>query len=236
MLGLATGVTNTSYQWQPNHVGAEMALWLRNGVGVTSAQWDDSSGNRRHITQATGGDQADEDSGGLDFTQSEADHYDIASDITIAAEEGFMVFVVCLIESYAGNNTFIGTSTTSNFLEFQNTTRLRIKSSTASDTDIIQYAGGTFATDEKAVFGIQRMAGGTGLVKVFKNGSLLTVAANPSGDGNNTGALAFDVIGMRNDDRHFDGRIDEMIVYETTDLTTSEIGKINNYLINKHGL
>ena len=237
MLGLANGITNTSYQWQPNMVSAEMALWLRNGVGVTAAQWDDSSGNSRHIRQATGGDQATVSGGGLDFEGSEADHYDITgADIEIAAQEAFMVFIVCDIESYDSNNSLLGVSGTGAFLEFQNTTRLRIKTSTGGDTDIIQYATGTFATGEKAVFGVQRESGGTGLVKVFKNGSLLAVAATPTGDGNNTGAITFDVVAMRNDDRHFDGKIYEMIVYEAADLKTSEINKINNYLINKHSL
>ena len=237
MLGLANGITNTSYQWQPNMVNATMVMWLRNGVGVTAAQWDDSSGNARHITQATGGDQADVSGGGLDFEGSEADHYDITgSDIEISAEEAFMIFIVCDIESYDSQNSLLGVSGTGAFLEFQNTTRLRIKTSTTGDTDIIQYASGTFATGEKALFGVQRVAGSTGLVKLFKNGSLLPVAANASGDGNNSGAISFDVVAMRNDDRHFDGKIYEMIVYEAADLKTSEINKINNYLINKHSL
>jgi len=237
MLGLANGITNTSYQWQPNMVGATMALWLRNGVGVTAAQWNDSSGNSRHIKQSAGGDQAVVSGGGLDFEGSEADHYDITgSDIEITAEEAFMLFIVCDIESYDSQNSLLGVSGTGAFLEFQNTTRLRIKTSTSGDTDILQYAGGTFATGEKALFGVQRVSGGTGLVKVFKNGSLLPVASVPTGNGNNTGAITFDVVAMRNDDRHFDGKIYEMIVYEAQDLNTSEINKINNYLINKHSL
>jgi len=237
MLGLANGITNTSYQWQPNMVSAEMALWLRNGVGVTAAQWDDSSGNGRNITQATGGDQATVSGGGLDFEGSEADHYDITGDtIDIAAQEAFMVFIVCDIESYDSPNSLLGISANSAFLEFQTATRLRIKTSTSGDTDTMQYAAGTFATGEKALFGVQRESGGTGLIKLYKNGSLLPVAANPLGDGNNTGAITFDVVAMRNNDRHFDGKIYEMIVYEAADLKTSEINKINNYLINKHSL
>lgn len=237
MLGLANGITNTSYQWQPNMVGATIALWLRNGVGVTAAQWDDSSGNGRHITQATGGNQATVSGGGLDFESTEADHYDITgTDIEIGTKEAFMVFIVCDMESYDSQNSLLGVSGTGAFLEFQNTTRLRIKTSTSGDTDIIQYAADTFATGEKAVFGVQRESGITGLVKVFKNGSHLPVASVTSGDGNNTGAITFNVVAMRNDDRHFDGKIYEMIVYETADLTASEINKINNYLINKHGL
>jgi hypothetical protein len=150
------------------------------------------------------------------------------------------MFIVCDIESYDSPNSLLGISANSAFLEFQTATRLRIKmltgGGTTVDTDTIQYAAGTFATGQKALYGIQRMGGGTGLVKLYKNGSLLTVASTPLGDGNNNGSITFNVVAMRNDDRHFDGKIYEMIVYKTTDLTTSEIGKINNYLINKHGL
>lgn len=241
MLGLANGITKTSYQWQPNMVGATMALWLRNGVGVTAAQWNDSSGNSRHIKQLAGGDQATVSGGGLDFEGSEADHYDITGDtIGIAAQEAFMVFIVCEIESYDSPNSLLGISANSAFLEFQTATRLRMKMLTGGgssvDTDTIQYAAGTFATGQKMVIGVQRESGGTGLVKLFKNGSILPVAATPLGDGSNAGAITFDVVAMRNDDRHFDGKIYEMIVYETKDLKTSEINKINNYLINKHSL
>jgi hypothetical protein len=239
MLGLTSGIANTSRQWQPNMVSADMALWLRNGVGVTAAQWDDSSGNRKHITQG-GINQAAVSGGGLDFEGSEADHYDITGGVDIPEQDGYMVFVVCDIESYDSPNSLLGVGANSAFLEFQTATRLRIKMLTgggsSADQDTIQYPAGTFGTGSKMLIGIQRIAGGTGLIKLYKNGSLVTVSSIPMGDGNNAGSIDFSVVAMRNDDRHFDGKIYEMIVYKNGDLTTSEIDKINNYLINKHGL
>ena len=75
MLGLPTGITNTSYQWQPSFVGADLKLWLRNGVGVAVAQWDDSSGNGNNATQGTSGNQAAVSGGGLEFDGSDAVSY-----------------------------------------------------------------------------------------------------------------------------------------------------------------
>ena len=93
MLGLATGITNTSYQWQPSFVSsAKLKLWLRNGVGVTVAQWDDSSNNANHATQGTSGNQATVSGGGLEFDGSD-DHYDI-DDVVISDQEAYMIFVV----------------------------------------------------------------------------------------------------------------------------------------------
>ena len=238
MLGLATGITNTSYQWQPNMVDATMVLWLRNGVGVSQAQWDDSSGNGRHITQSADNDQADVVEGGLDFTLSEADHYDITgSDVVITAGEYFIMFLVCNIESYDGTqNTVLGTSGTATFFEFQSNRKIRFKTDASPTTDIIQYDAGTFAAGSKMLIAVEREAGVTGLIKTYKNGTLLTVESTPTDDGNNNGAITFNVVGMRNDDRHFDGIIHELIVYDTAALSAADIVNINNYLKNKHGL
>ena len=234
MLGLATGITNTSYQWQPNMVGADLKLWLRNGVGVTVRQWDDSSGNANHITQVTSGDQAALAEGGLDFEGGEADHYDLTANIAIASQEAFAVFLVMKVESYDSQNSILGTGDTDVLLEFQTDRRIRLK--TAAGTDIIQYASNSFAAASKMLISITRTSGGTGEWKVYKNGSLLSEDSTPTGDGNNTGAFTFNQVALRNDDRHFDGIIHEMLVYDTTDLTGSEVGKVNNYLLNKHNL
>jgi hypothetical protein len=68
---------------------SSLALWLQNGVGVTVGQWDDSSGNNNHATQGTSANQAAVSGGGLDFEEGETDHYDLASTITIAENQGF---------------------------------------------------------------------------------------------------------------------------------------------------
>ena len=235
MLGLAMGMTKASYKWTPKSVGAEIAMWLKNNVGVTVGQWIDSSGSNRHLRQANPDNQAAVVGGGLDFEGTDSGHYDIANDIVVGTEEALMIFMVCDIESYDSENSILGASGVGAFLEFQDPNKLAIKTS-GGDTDTIQYAADTFAAGEKALFGIQRMDGGVGLIKVWKNGSLLTVASTPLGNDRNTGAITFNVVGMRNDDRFFDGKIYEMIVYKSKDLTVLEIGKINDYLTNKHGL
>ena len=232
MLGLATGITNTSYQWQPTFVGGNMQLWLRNGVGVAVGQWDDSSGNGNHVTQGTSGNQAALAEGGLDFDGSD-DHYDLTTDITIAIQEAFIVFLVCKRESTSGRMGILGISGNNDFLEFTSDRKVRFNTD-GSDDDQLSYDAGTFAAGEKMVLAIQRESGGTGLIKTWKNGSLLTVSSIITGDGNNLGAIVFDVIASRNNDRFFNGIIHEMIVYDTTDLTTAEIDKVNAYLVNKH--
>jgi len=233
MLGLASTLLNKSYQWQPTFVGGDMKLWLRNGVGVAVGQWDDSSGNGNNAVQGTSGDQAAVSGGGLDFEGSNEDHYDFENDIVIAEGEAFALFIVITIESFDSQNSILGTGDNNVFLEFQTDRRVRFK--TASGTDIIQYASNTFKTAQKMVIGITRTSGGTGDWKLYKNGDLETAESTPSGDGNNTGAFTFNQLAVRNSDRFFDGIIYEMIVYDTTDLTDSEVGKVNNYLLNKHG-
>ena len=98
MLGLGNSVGNKNYQWQPNLVGADLKLWLRNGVGITLngadvSQWDDSSGNGNHAAQSTAGDQGLASGGGIDFELDNEDHYDLDSAITIAVQEAFQPLV-----------------------------------------------------------------------------------------------------------------------------------------------
>ena len=227
MLGLATGITNTSYQWQPSFVSsAKLKLWLRNGVGVTVAQWDDSSNNANHATQGTSGNQATVSGGGLEFDGSD-DHYDI-DDVVISDQEAYMIFVVVDPDSVS-QKTILSEGATSDFIEFMTTKKIRVRHD--NDTAISATFGTVqFPVDEKYVLGIQREAGSTGNINIYKDGSLLT----PTSQVADSGPITFNSLSVRNNDRFFDGHIYEMLVYETADLTTSEINKINNYLINKH--
>lgn len=225
MLGLATGITNTSYQWQPNMVGADLKLWLRNGVGVTAGQWDDSSGNEIHAVQGTEGNQAVPGGGGLIFDGSN-DHYDI-DDIVCSDQEGFMMFIVINPDAVA-NRTIIGDGTTDGFVEFQTTKKIRVKID--GTTVFAPFTANQFIVGQKIVLGIQREAGGTGNVNVYKNGNLLT----PNSQVADSGPITFNSISGRATDRYIDGHVYELLFYDTINLTASEIGKINNYLINKH--
>jgi len=232
MLGLGNSIISSSYQWTPNSVGADLKLWFRNGVGVTAAQWDDSSGNGHHAAQATGGNQATVSEGGLDFEGSSNHHYDLANTgIVVSSQEAFAIFIVCQIESFDSQNSILGTGDANVFLEFQTNRKIRIRA--GGNTDSCEYGAGTFATGAKAVFAIQREAGGTGNINLFKNGSLV---APTNGQKDNTGAITFNELASRDSDRFFDGIIHELLCYDTTDLTSGEITNVNNYLKNKHGI
>ena len=82
------------------------------------------------------------------------------------------------------------------------------------------------------ILGVKRDSGSTGNIHLYKNGTLVT----PSSQAANRGAITFDQLASRNNDRYFDGIIQELIAYDTTDLTVAEITKVNNYLKNKHSI
>ena len=232
MLGIGNSLLNKSYQWQPTFVGADLKLWLRNGVGVLEGQWDDSSGNGANAAQSSSSNQATVSEGGLDFEGSSNHHYDLEKDIVCSSQEAFTIFIVCQFESFDSQNSILGTGDNNVFLEFQTNRKIRMKAGGVVIS--AEYASGTFATGaEAAVFGIQRESGSTGDIILFKYGSLV---APTNGQKSNTGSLTFNQVGARNSDRTFDGKILELLCYDTTDLTSSEISKINNYLKNKHGI
>tara|TARA_R100000808_G_scaffold6813_2_gene20025 strand:+ start:508 stop:1212 length:705 start_codon:yes stop_codon:yes gene_type:complete len=234
MLGLATGITNTSYQWQPNMVDADLKLWLRNGVGVNVAQWDDSSGNNNHALQGSSPNQATVSGGGLRLDGSN-DHYDFTSSITISAQEAFMVFAVVYPENDSDDTidkkTIISDEGAADFIEFFTNKKIRLRFN--NGTAISPTFGDVqFPSNEKYLVGIKRDGGAEGNVHIYKNGDLL----EPSSQLADTSQTKFENISIRNNDRFFHGWIYEMLVYDTTDLSASNITKISNYLKNKHGL
>ena len=180
MLGLGNSLIHSSYQWQPTSVGADLKLWLRNGVGVSAAAWDDSSGSGNDMEQGDLALQGVEHEGGIDFTGSEDHHYDISGggEVRCDAQEPFMIFIVCIFDSFDDQNSILGTGDNNVFLEFQTNRKLRFKTNDGgtADVDSLEYPSGTFATGaEAAVFGIQREEGGTGNVNLYKNGTLIVV-------------------------------------------------------------
>ena len=88
-LGLGLSITGGGYiSFLPTDI-SNLALWLQNGVEVSEDAWNDSSGNANHASQGTEANQAAVSGGGLDFTPGNSDHYDLASTITIAQNQGF---------------------------------------------------------------------------------------------------------------------------------------------------
>ena len=109
MLGIGNSLLNKSYQWQPTFVGADLKLWLRNGVGVLEEQWLDSSGNEANAAQSSSGNQGSVFQGGIDFAGDEDNHYDLEKDIVCSSQEAFMIFMVCIFDSFDDQNSILGT-------------------------------------------------------------------------------------------------------------------------------
>jgi len=234
MLGLATGITNTSYQWQPTFVDG-MELWLRNGVGVAVAKWDDSSGNDNHAEQETGGSQATISNGGLDFDGSD-DTYLLGADIVIAAQGSVNIFAVVNLDD-ATTNTIVGTGGNADFMEFQNKSTIRFHFDATASPEKINFGTDIFDAGTKFLVHQERISGSTGTLSTQINGSTVTPSGF-TGDGADPAAFTLDRIGSRNNDRFLNGELLELLIYknDSADMTDSNISKINNYLLNKHGL
>ena len=119
MLGSGVGLPYAnSYQfWDPltlSPATGGLSVWLKFDTAQTVAvtdieQWKDVSGNNRHAEQSTPGNRATYSAGAADFESGEGDHYDFATSlIDIDSEEGFLLAMVCEVESVGSNMTILG--------------------------------------------------------------------------------------------------------------------------------
>jgi hypothetical protein len=206
-------------------------LWNQD---VSAASWEDQGVNGNTATNEVDEEQATLLSdGSLDFESGNAQHYDLNSEVTISAQEGWCCFIVCNIESTGSNKTILGLSA-SHFLEFkQNADAVRYRGGTT--TTQIDPGDGTrndFDAGTKMLVTINREAGATGNLNLWKNGVELaqdSQASNP-GDGE------FTQISCRNADRYFDGIIYDLVFIDGGSNTSDVIERINAYLTSKHGL
>jgi|5_EtaG_2_1085323.scaffolds.fasta_scaffold62476_3 hypothetical protein len=233
MLGLGNSIISggVAEEFLPTQVN-NLKLWLQNGVGVTAAQWDDSSGNSNHAVQGTAGNQATVDGGGLEFDGSD-DHYDIGDPVVgieISDEESLTIFVVVELDN-VDKDTILGIDAAGDFFEVQTQKRLRLNFDSGGSLQI-NFASNQFINDEKHLITIERESGGTGNVNIFKNGSLLS----PDSQLSSAAGITFKTIGSRGVDRFLGGHIYELLVYDTADLTSDEMSSVNNYLTSKFGL
>ena len=233
MLGLGASLSiDTVASFSPLDVHPRLELWYKNAVGVTAEKWDDSSGSSNYAYQLDISKRAVVDDGGLNFEGSSNHHYDLKSAIEIVPEAPFMLFLVCTIESYDTQNSILGTGDNNVFLEIQTNRRIRLRGAGSGTAISITYPSDTFAVEEKMVVGIKRDEGITGNIHLYKNGTLIT----PTSQEADTGAIIFNQLASRNDDRFFDGIIHEFLFYSTEDLLPPEITKISEYLISENGI
>ena len=238
MLGLGNSITSGYIPFTLTSVSS-LALWFQNGVGVSAGQWNDSSGNNNHAIQGTAGRQADVSDGGLDFEEGQQDHYDFTN-ITIANEGGFCLAWVQQSETSTINTLL--SDTNNEMIQIQNSSKLRLVTNGSGSAVTTQiHVNGTPFGNAKAVFLLNRTAGGSGAFSVFKNGTELTIQPDSgdstlADDGANTHGFSVDTLGARNGSDHiFDGKIFELAFWNRS-LTSGEIADVNSYLKNFHGL
>ena len=236
-LGLGLGASQSSYiSFLPTDI-SNLALWLQNGVGVTAAKWDDSSGNNNHATQSTEGDQATVSGGGLDFTASESDHYDLASTITIAQNQGFCVAIV--MDTDTSSNNFIFSKDADDQIQIVNAQTFSVKTNAPSAivTNIVA-ASGTFGNQKQLIL-VNRSAGASNRFSVFKDGSAVTIDSDNSSNeaaGENPNGFDINVLGSKaGSSQFFDGKMLEVLFFDKG-LSSTEISDLNDYLKFKHGL
>ena len=235
MLGLGNSIiSGAALGFSPADI-SNLALWLKNGTGVTAAQWDDSSGNDNHATQSTGGNQAAVSGGGLDFEEDNTDHYDLASKITVSANHNFIVGFVVTPENPADNRNVILGDDNNEFIDYQ-VDRVAVN---CSGTEIT-YVGDSalFSDGTKAAVVISRNDGSTGTINITIDGG--TPAGGYFGGNQTTNkAIEFDEIGVRNGSgRPFDGILHELVVYDlgTGTHTAAELTALTNYFTSKFGI
>lgn len=246
MLGIGTGIDHSGVVEPANlkeitgNTATTLQLWLQNDTEVTTAQWKDSSGNDNHATQSSEANQATVSGGGLDFERDQSDHYDLATKIDIADNQGFCVAIVVTRESETAGGLL--SDDASELFQFNNATTLRIKTLNASvqttTTDAV-FPTNTFATGSKFILLINRSAGAENKFTFMKNGSTLTAdvdASSNEASGENPSGIEFTVLGSRDGSANFfDGIIHEVAIWNRA-LTNTEIAGVNSYLQEIHGL
>ena len=236
-LGLGLGASQSSYiSFLPTDI-SNLALWLQNGVGVTAAKWDDSSGNNNHVTQSAEANQATVSGGGLDFEEGESDHYDLASTITIAQNQGFCVAIVMDTES--SSNNFIFSKDANDHLQIKDGQTFLVKTNDPGviTTEIV-CPSGTFGNQKQLIL-VNRSAGASNRFSVFKNGSEVTIDGDNSTNeaaGENPNGFDINVLGSQaGTGNFFDGIMFEVLFFDKG-LSSTEISDLNDYLTSKHGL
>jgi hypothetical protein len=238
MLGLGLGVDVSSYiPMDLKSATTDLELWLKNGVGVATDQWDDSSGNDNHAFQDTEGARAAVSDGGLDFEADSSTHYDLTNTITIANEGGFCMAAVIELETVSGV-TLLGKDALDQFAITTDTTFVFRSDTPGTITTNFRFASNTFDTNKMLIL-LNRNAGATNKFTFQKNSTTLTADVDTStneADGENPGGFDIKVLGARQGaSQFFDGKILELAFW-SKGLSATEIADVNSYLTGIHGL
>mgnify|MGYP003150636699 CR=1 FL=1 len=209
MLGLGNSITYNAplydaFTWVPTDVSG-LVLWHRNDTNIAVGQWNDSSGNNNHAVQSTAGNQAAIERGGFHFDGTD-DFYEYSTQLNIGESEAYTLAIVYKLDVIDTSNkaTIFSKDANSTFFEFFD-----------SDTVRINYNGN-----------VVNLNGGSH--KLYENGSdtVVTTATKK-------GVALWENLGIRNDnDRAFNGRIYEVMVWDNVEFSGADLTNLNTYLTN----
>ena len=229
MLGLGNSITSSTFyddvSWAPTDVDV-LVIWHKNDTNIAVGQWNDSSGNNNHATQSTSGNQASIDKGGFHFDGSD-DYYEYGTQLNIGASEGYTLAMVYHLDSHSVKNVVFSKDANSTFFEFFDGDTVRIN----YGGNVVNLNGGTHEAGSDRILVVTRESDGTH--RLFENGSDTQVTT-----GSQTGAAVWENFGIRNDnDRPFNGKIYEIMVWDNVTLGGSDLTNLNTYLKNvRNGL
>ena len=229
MLGLGNSITSSAFyddvSWAPTDVDG-LVIWHKNDTNIAVGQWNDSSGNNNHATQSTSGNQASIDKGGFHFDGSD-DYYEYGTQLNIGASEGYTLAMVYHLDSHSVKNVVFSKDANSTFFEFFDGDTVRIN----YGGNVVNLNGGTHEAGSDRILVVTRESDGTH--RLYENGSDTQVTT-----GRQTGAAVRDNFGIRNDnDRPFNGKIYEIMVWDNVTLGGSDLTNLNTYLKNvRNGL
>jgi len=242
MLGLGNSITSGYTSFTLTDV-YRLALWLKNDTGIqestgTVVSWADSSGNGNNAVQSDITLRAVKSDGGLDFEETESDHYDLNDTIAVGEDEGFC-FAIVLNQETDTNNT-IFSKETNDVIQISNSEIKVITNVGGSATTSAVFDNNPFAASSgKMLVLVNRTAGESNVFTFFKNGVQITPNTTGSAleaTGENPYGFDLNVIGVRpNVGSYFDGVIYELAFWNKS-LTDVEIADVNGYLKEIHGL
>ena len=221
-----------------NALSTKLSFYYQCNSGITLSSWADQSANNNDLLQDIEDDQAELYLGGYHFEADDNNFYDLqGGQITISSEEGFVIFLVCEVETTSSNMCILGLDNTHHFVELMaggDSFRLRLSSTnstvTPTTSNLFVNASGRFLVT------IERQSGGTGNINLYKNGILLDQDPQVS----NTGDGEFITLGARLDNpssgRFFDGTMFDIAMIEASAATRDHVNRIHAYLTSKHGL
>lgn len=219
--------------------GTRLEIYYQANTGESVSAWTDASANANNAAQATAGNQpVVVAGGGLDFNDTDeastASHMGFTT-FTIDANENFLAFIVCTLESPTTTLCWLSNSG-NEVMSFTNTTIHQLKTGTTNNMNHSSVF--TFDGNSKTLFMIERTNDSTGTIKLYKQG-LVCDGDNNAGS-TNAEEISLQNLGVKNnpdsESNWFNGIMYDVGVLKGAAVTARNRNLITDYLLSKHGL